>query len=61
MRRFLLGIFKTHLYESLTWLTCCEDSLTPGQTTEQEKRLILDLTNIIYHQIRHGLLHKGAE
>lgn len=32
MRKFLPGMFKTHLYEFRTWLTCCEVSFTPGQT-----------------------------
>lgn len=32
MRKFLPGMFKTHLYEFWTWLTCCEVSFTPGQT-----------------------------
>lgn len=34
MRKLFVGMPNTQRYESLTWLTCCEDSLTPGQTAE---------------------------
>lgn len=46
MCKFLPGMFKTHLYEFLTWLTCWEDSVTPGQTTGPKTNIHLRLLTV---------------